>query len=587
MEKRRGIKVLLFLLAFVGCFSLLPQQLWAKSKEMTISQADVYLPDISVYMETADGKACGKDEVKAKISDTGVSLTVKSSDIFSDTDRGIYYHVLLDISTSIRADQFDAMKKSILALKKKIRKKDRLSVITFGKEVKEAADGNSSYGELSKVLSKIKQEKGTHLYEGINTITEQVNAQKDKEIKKEVKAENSMRNIGIILTDWQEIKDAGGITSQEESLKSLQETGTPLYGFCLKTAKDTLQDDMGAFLRKTGGSFQIFNEGKKDTQLTDLNKERLKDNVLLIHSSSNKTYDEEKVLELEAGEETVKKEHLYLNRAQSDSKKPTITSVKQKGKDAKTIVVTFSEDVLSADNKNNYSILRGGKHTYTVSEATYTSDNEKYQAKLVLNDKLVKGKYTVETHNIVDNTNEENPLDTSWSGELDGEGAFKAFYTSLGKFWAIILAIIVFAVLLGIYLYIRKHRGIMVVQDKMVLGDKMEQKKHIKSDQSTTKNVILSVSGIAADEKEMAVQINGSIIIGRASFCDIYFDDLKMSGQHFALLVQKGGIFLSDLNSTNGTFVDGKPVEAGPEVTVPVANGSTIEAGSVTFVIRW
>ena len=226
-------------------------------------------------------------------------------------------------------------------------------------------------------------------------------------------------------------------------------------------------------------------------------------------------------------------------------------------------MVTFSEDVLSADNKNNYSILRGGKHTYTVSEATYTSDNEKYQAKLVLNDKLVKGKYTVETHNIVDNTNEENP------------------------FWAIILAIIVFAVLLGIYLYIRKHRGIMVVQDKMVLGDKMEQKKHIKSDQSTTKNVILSVSGIAADEKEMAVQINGSIIIGRASFCDIYFDDLKMSGQHFALLVQNGDIFLSDLNSTNGTFVDGKPVEAGPEVTVPVANGSTIEAGSVTFVIRW
>ncbi len=57
----------------------------------------------------------------------------------------------------------------------------------------------------------------------------------------------------------------------------------------------------------------------------------MKDNVLLIHSSSNKTYDEEKVLELEAGEETVKKEHLYLNRAQSDSKKPTITSVKQKG----------------------------------------------------------------------------------------------------------------------------------------------------------------------------------------------------------------------------------------------------------------
>lgn len=57
---------------------------------------------------------------------------------------------------------------------------------------------------------------------------------------------------------------------------------------------------------------------------------------------------------------------------------------------------------------------------------------------------------------------------------------FKAFYTSLGKFWAIILAIIVFAVLLGIYLYIRKHRGIMVVQDKMVLGRQNGAKKAYK-----------------------------------------------------------------------------------------------------------
>ena len=103
-----------------------------------------------------------------------------------------------------------------------------------------------------------------------------------------------------------------------------------------------------------------------------------------------------------------------------------------------------------------------------------------------------------------------------------------------------------------------------------------------------TKNVILSVSGIAADEKEMAVQINGSIIIGRSDVLRHFIlRYLRCLDSIFALLVQNGDIFLSDLNSTNGTFVDGKPVEAGPEVTVPVANGSTIEAGSVTFVIRW
>ena len=92
---------------------------------------------------------------------------------------------------------------------------------------------------------------------------------------------------------------------------------------------------------------------------------------------------------------------------------------------------------------------------------------------------------------------------------------------------------------------------------------------------------------VISQDKKAGEKIDCLLYTSRASFCDIYFDDLKMSGQHFALLVQNGDIFLSDLNSTNGTFVDGKPVEAGPEVTVPVANGSTIEAGSVTFVIRW
>lgn len=184
---------------------------------------------------------------------------------------------------------------------------------------------------------------------------------------------------------------------------------------------------------------------------------------------------------------------------------------------------------------------------------------------------------------MTDNTNEENELTESWSGELDGEGALKAFYSKLGKFWAIILAIAVFAIIAVIYYVIKKHNGIMVVEDEMVLGSNMGKKQHIKHDDSATKEVVFLVSGIASEVRKMNVQINGSAIIGRSSICDVYFDDLSMSKQHFALEVEEGELYLTDLNSRNGTMIDGREAHTKERIH----NGSVIEAGSVRIEIRW
>lgn len=127
MEGRR-IKGILFLVLTLSILVAFPENLWAAQKEITVTQTDVYLPDMSVYVETPDKKALDKDKVKARIKNTEESLTVKHSDLFSDTDRGIFYHILLDVSTSISEKQLDAMKQSILSLSAKLRKQDKLSV---------------------------------------------------------------------------------------------------------------------------------------------------------------------------------------------------------------------------------------------------------------------------------------------------------------------------------------------------------------------------------------------------------------------------------------------------------------------------
>ena len=52
------------------------------------------------------------------------------------------------------------------------------------------------------------------------------------------------------------------------------------------------------------------------------------------------------------------------------------------------------------------------------------------------------------------------------------------------------------------------------------------------------------------------------MIVGRSSVCEIFIDDAKLSRQHFALENLNRELYISDLNSKNGTFVNGVRVDS-------------------------
>lgn len=52
------------------------------------------------------------------------------------------------------------------------------------------------------------------------------------------------------------------------------------------------------------------------------------------------------------------------------------------------------------------------------------------------------------------------------------------------------------------------------------------------------------------------------ILIGRAPECNIQLPDDYVSRNHCQLMPDNNGVFLSDLKSTNGTFINGKPVSS-------------------------
>lgn len=69
--------------------------------------------------------------------------------------------------------------------------------------------------------------------------------------------------------------------------------------------------------------------------------------------------------------------------------------------------------------------------------------------------------------------------------------------------------------------------------------------------------IILSMNGTVMREMVLS---KGRITIGRDSQSDIVLDDLAISGHHAVIITTDNDSYLEDLNSTNGTQVNGQPI---------------------------
>lgn len=70
-------------------------------------------------------------------------------------------------------------------------------------------------------------------------------------------------------------------------------------------------------------------------------------------------------------------------------------------------------------------------------------------------------------------------------------------------------------------------------------------------------------------------------VIGRGVDADVVLDDAGVSRRHAEIHLLDGKLRLVDLGSTNGTYLDGERVHAGP-----IANGSTITMGRSRLTIH-
>jgi pSer/pThr/pTyr-binding forkhead associated (FHA) protein len=72
-----------------------------------------------------------------------------------------------------------------------------------------------------------------------------------------------------------------------------------------------------------------------------------------------------------------------------------------------------------------------------------------------------------------------------------------------------------------------------------------------------TKKLCLIVTDMRGDAQKVELDVNKSVFVGRAKSNNLSFDDAGMSRQHFAIETENNEFFITDLQTTNGTFLNG------------------------------
>ena len=121
--------------------------------------------------------------------------------------------------------------------------------------------------------------------------------------------------------------------------------------------------------------------------------------------------------------------------------------------------------------------------------------------------------------------------------------------------------------------------------DKITLGELelelIDPKHNIATQKPIIKKADWSLFSKASWLEKSSFPITGKLIIGRDASCDIALPLEHLSRQHCAIEIRSGLLYVSDLDSSNGTFLNGERIKESP-----VKAGDKIKLDVITFEVR-
>lgn len=184
---------------------------------------------------------------------------------------------------------------------------------------------------------------------------------------------------------------------------------------------------------------------------------------------------------------------------------------------------------------------------------------------------------------------EETVIEVVQPSELEGihtNSNTSILYICLGIGLTLLLILVV------IIYKIKKNRAIEAIcpdqdNDDEVFGEDEKQfyidnnEYHISG--AKGKEIKLTIIDPKNEEKSHILNIGNKALIGRSNKSDLLFDDPKVSNKHCEIIFEKDNLYIDDLNSTNGTFVNGVPIVS----RFKLSNNDIILIGQIELRINY
>lgn len=543
MGTGKWIKLFAILLGSVGIW-LGASVVWA---DCDVEQVSLHMPDVKIYYRS------DTPETSYEAYLGGKALEYEDTAVFRDTGEGVEYYLMLDVSASIPDAQFENIKAGLIQFLSEKRENDRLVLLTFGNESKVVLNGSETQQTARETIQALTNEDmETVLFQSIVQAADMIETAASTEEK---------RRVIITITDGEDC--VTGQATAEEARNTLNDKGIPLYAFAVDVGKEEFINSFGEFARNTGGTLNIFSQGDSIEILRQIQKVIENSCVARFHSATNIASNVREDLTIKFLSKKVRKtREVVPTRWYPDTEVPVVVKTEIPGENE--IRLTFSEPLIGADSQGNYKVEKEGK-AVSIGSIFYSEEGEPVTV-LTFEEPLYTGTYTVSFSNITDNSMEKNVLSEKCTVETEGieppekKSELELF---LEKWWWLILLVFVLlaAGIIGAagftYRKIKKNKGVIYVNGKATLASNVDVKQHISVKDLPRKRVALIIRDKFNGKCETNVTINGSAMVGRSGDCDVFFDDERMSRQHFVLETDGTDVFITDLESQNGTYVNG------------------------------
>lgn len=550
-------------------------------------------PNIEVYMTGSKMKKSA--QVTGTMNKIDFSL---NGDIttFKDSGKSISYIILMDNSASVNEAQFAESKRQLAELRRSLKEGDAMTLYTVGadnaggektliftREVSgnDQTERESDCGQIESIAYLNGAESKTVLYRSLNQIIQDQTSPK-------------IRTVVLLITDGED-DSAGKDMDHVSTSENVREASIPVYGVLLNRKPSKIltvqeQEEKISYTKNEilaekncrgyycDCSVDATEESVKEafeTLRTIWQKETY---VVNLTAPTNQTAGRGQ-LELTADNSAAASVPVDYSDYEADADAPNIVGVvEEAGSNCITFSLQDKNGINMTDVKepSNYMVQsvteeENGK-IWTIESVNVKLKGNEAAVTLTLTEDLYNDDYTLHCSNIRDKSQDENKMDAAAEFTVkNGLNARTAVIKgTIQSYWwiGLILLILLIGAILILAIRRKKTEVVQVAPEELKKAD--------------SKKIRLTITDRAGIRKEVEWDVEGSLFVGRSDMCNIYFDDDRLSKQHFAVEVNKMGCYIEDLQSTNGTFVNGMRL-TGRRMLL---DGDTITAGREKIVFH-